>query len=250
MSIAAPKQSDVPRFEHIVTREDESFLWRRDDYPWERNVWNYHPEVEIHLIKNASGIAFVGDYIGEFGPGYLTIVGGGLPHDWVTALHPGQRIAGRDTILQFDSERILRFRDQIPELAELDGFMHRIQRGVAFTGSTAVTPREIFEDHLRLRVEGDLEEDLRRNYSKDVVLLTSNSDFVGHDGIRVSAARLDEQLPDASFTFLSKRVHGPYAFLIWEGRSSHLDATSGADSFVIENDKIVFQSIHYALADR
>ncbi|MBE0579539.1 hypothetical protein [Devosia sp.] len=94
MSTAAPKPSDVPRFERIVTREDESFLWRRDDYPWERNVWNYHPEVEIHLINNASGIAFVGDYIGEFGPGHLTIVGGGLPHDWVTTLNPGQRIEG------------------------------------------------------------------------------------------------------------------------------------------------------------
>lgn len=81
------------------------------------------------------------------------------------------------------------------------------------------TAREVFEDHLRLRVEGELEEDLRRNYSKDMVLLTSNSELVGHDAIRASAARLDEQLPDASFTFLSKRVHGPYAFLIWEGRS-------------------------------
>src|SRR5690606_1191840 len=128
MSVAAPRPSDVPRFEHIVTREDESFLWRRDDYPWERNVWNYHPEVEIHLVRNASGIAFVGDYIGEFGPGHLTIVGGGLPHDWVTTLHPGQRIEGRDTILQFDPGRILRIRDQFPELAELDGFFQRIQR--------------------------------------------------------------------------------------------------------------------------
>jgi AraC-like DNA-binding protein len=137
MSTTVPKQSDVPRFEHIVTREDESFLWRRDDYPWERNVWNYHPEVEIHLINDASGIAFVGDHIGEFGPGHLTVVGGGLPHDWVTTLNPGQRIEGRDTILQFDAGRILRFRDQIPELAELDGFMQRIQRGVAFTGPTA-----------------------------------------------------------------------------------------------------------------
>lgn len=38
-------------------------------------------------------------------------------------------------------------------------------------------PREVFEEHLRLRVERDLEEDLRRNYSKGVVLLTSNSDL-------------------------------------------------------------------------
>ncbi|TIW73580.1 MAG: AraC family transcriptional regulator, partial [Mesorhizobium sp.] len=71
----------VPSFEHIVTEASDSFLWRLDDYPWERNVWNFHPEYEIHLLRKSSGVALVGDHIGEFGPGYLAIVGGGLPHD-------------------------------------------------------------------------------------------------------------------------------------------------------------------------
>ena len=43
-----------PVFEQIVTGEKESFLWRCDDYPWERNVWNVHPEYELHLVRNAS----------------------------------------------------------------------------------------------------------------------------------------------------------------------------------------------------
>ena len=109
------------------------------------------------------------------------------------------------------------------------------------------TPTEVFEEHLRLRAEGLLEEDIQRNYSDDVVLLTSNSDLVGHDAIRTSASRLAEQLPDAQVTFLSKRVHGHYAFLVWEGRSPNLNAISGADSFLIQDGKIVFQSIHYLL---
>jgi AraC-like DNA-binding protein len=186
MSITAPKLSDVPRFEHIVTREDQSFLWRRDDYPWERNVWNYHPEVEIHLIRNASGIAFVGDHIGEFGPGHLAIVGGGLPHDWVTTLNPGQRIEGRDVILQFDAARILRFRDQIPELAELDGFMHRIQRGVAFTGQTAVGAGALLERIGELeglqRLIGFLELLQMMASAQDYVLLSSAHFMPDQDG--------------------------------------------------------------------
>jgi len=40
----------APSFEHIVTEASDSFLWRLDDYPWERNVWNFHPEYEIHLL--------------------------------------------------------------------------------------------------------------------------------------------------------------------------------------------------------
>ena len=96
----------APAFEHIVTEASDSFLWRLDDYPWERNVWNFHPEYEIHLLRKSSGVVLVGDHIGEFGPGYLTIVGGGLPHDWVTAVQPGELIEGRDIVLQFDAQRL------------------------------------------------------------------------------------------------------------------------------------------------
>jgi len=49
-----PQCQQISRaFEHIVTNANETFLWRADDYPWERNAWNYHPEIEIHF----SGIA-------------------------------------------------------------------------------------------------------------------------------------------------------------------------------------------------
>jgi hypothetical protein len=40
-----------PRFEQVLTAENETFLWRIDDYPWARFVWNFHPEFEIHLIR-------------------------------------------------------------------------------------------------------------------------------------------------------------------------------------------------------
>ena len=109
------------------------------------------------------------------------------------------------------------------------------------------TPEEVFEDHLRLRLEGKLEEDLRRNYSEDVLLLTVNSNARGHDAIRMSAARLRQQLPQARFNIATRQVNGPYALLIWSAKSARLDAVEGADSFVIENGKIVFQSIHYGL---
>ncbi len=32
--------------------------------------------------------------------------------------------------------------------------------------------REVIEDHIRLQIAGQFEEDLRRNYAEDVVLLT------------------------------------------------------------------------------
>lgn len=110
------------------------------------------------------------------------------------------------------------------------------------------SPEEVFEDHLRLRLEGNLAEDLRRNYAEDVVLLTVNSNARGHDAIRMSAERLNQQLPDAEFNIVAKQVNGPYTLLIWSAKSAHLDAVEGADSFVIREGKIVFQSIHYVCA--
>lgn len=110
------------------------------------------------------------------------------------------------------------------------------------------TPEEVFEDHLRLRLQGNLEEDLQRNYSEDVVLLTVNSNVRGHGALRMSAERLSQQLPEAQFSITAKQVGGPYALLIWSAKSSRFDAVEGADSFVIQKGKIVFQSIHYGLA--
>lgn len=127
---------NVPTFEHIVTDVTETFLWRVDNYPWERNVWNYHPEIEIHLLRHTSGMAFVGDYIGEFHPGYLTVIGCNLPHDWVTATAPGEIIEGRDVVIQFDPDRIRNITAMLPEFAQLENFFIRAERGLIFYGQT------------------------------------------------------------------------------------------------------------------
>ena len=134
-----------PTYEHIITNADETFLWRLDDYPWERNVWNYHPEIEIHLLRNASGMAFVGDHIGEFHPGYLTIVGSNLPHDWVTPTEPGEIIRGRDVIIQFDPERVMSISAMLPEVAQLNSFFARSERGLVFHGESRRIATEIID---------------------------------------------------------------------------------------------------------
>lgn len=123
-------------FEYVLTSADESFLWRQDNYPWERNVWNFHPEIEIHLVTNTGGVAFVGDYIGEFDPGHLAFVGSNLPHDWVTQVAPGELIMGRDIVIQFDPEKIIGAAAILPELAGLNELLERAKRGLAFTGQT------------------------------------------------------------------------------------------------------------------
>lgn len=148
---AAFMSANPPTFEHIVPNANEAFLFRVDDYPWERNVWNYHPEIEIHLLRKASGMAFVGDHIGEFGPGYLTVIGPNLPHDWVTATEPGEIIKGRDVVIQFDPLKLTEMAKFFPEVKQLDAFLTRSERGLVFTGGTLEEARDMIERMIDLK---------------------------------------------------------------------------------------------------
>ncbi|WP_049823863.1 AraC family transcriptional regulator [Bradyrhizobium sp. WSM2254] len=126
-----------PRFEQVLTAENETFLWRIDDYPWARSVWNFHPEFEIHLIRKSTGTVFIGDYIGEFSPGHLTIVGSGLPHNWVSHIRTGEIVAARDLVVQFDPEKLKKASTHLPEVAALEKFFELALRGILFSGDTA-----------------------------------------------------------------------------------------------------------------
>jgi AraC-like DNA-binding protein len=134
-----------PRFEQILPPENESFLWRIDDYPWARSVWNSHPEYEVHLIRRSHGTAFIGDYIGDFSPGHLTVIGSWLPHNWVSHIEDGEIIQSRDLILQFDPEILRKTSAFLPEIRGLEKFLTIALRGALFTEATAGAGQEMLE---------------------------------------------------------------------------------------------------------
>ena len=112
------------------------------------------------------------------------------------------------------------------------------------------TTQEVFEDHLRCRLEGDVIGDAWRNYDERVIILSGKGVFEGRKGILRSADILDKELKNGSFEFHTVHITGDYAFLEWSANSSDAVIHDGADSFVIENGKIVFQSIHYTVVKR
>jgi len=133
-------------FEHISIPDDQSFIWRIDDYPWRRNVWNYHPEIEIHLIRASSGICYIGDYIGNFEPGHLIMIGSNLPHNWITLPADGKLIEKRDIVVQFDPTSFVRASSLIPELQELKALFNRATLGLEFMGEDANACAHILEE--------------------------------------------------------------------------------------------------------
>lgn len=126
------------------------------------------------------------------------------------------------------------------------------------------TAQEVLDDHLNLaedwgaedvaeriaeeNIERIVEEDLRRNVSEDIVILTNRGTFRGHEGVRQLARMLAEELPEhRSFEYTYKAVEGRMGFLEWAYEDAGVRVRDGADSYLIEDGKIVAQTIHYTV---
>ncbi len=109
---------------------------------------------------------------------------------------------------------------------------------------------EVFEDHLALAQEGELEADLIRNVATDIVLLTTYGVFRGYDGVRKAAALLEEQVGRTTYTYRSRLCHGEHAFLEWSAESDLGSIDDGADSYLIRDGRIQSMTIHYTVRAR
>ncbi|WP_416417290.1 AraC family transcriptional regulator [Paenarthrobacter aromaticivorans] len=125
--------------EVIPPDPNHSVRWHEHDYPSPVARWNYHPEYEIHLIRKGTGKFIVGDHIGTFEAGHVSIVGSGLPHDWVSDLMPGEVLENRDAVIQFDGKWVEQTASLVPEMAEVKPLLEQSARGIEFLGESAKT---------------------------------------------------------------------------------------------------------------
>ncbi|MGY2746303.1 AraC family transcriptional regulator [Arthrobacter sp. UYCu723] len=123
--------------EVIPADPNHSVRWNEHDYPSPLARWNYHPEYEIHLIRKGTGKFIVGDHIGTFEAGHVSLVGSGLPHDWVSDLEPGEVLERRDAVVQFDGKWVQQAASMVPEMAEIEPLLAQSARGIEFLGRSA-----------------------------------------------------------------------------------------------------------------
>jgi AraC-like DNA-binding protein len=131
--------------EVIPLDPNHSVRWNQHDYPSPVARWNYHPEYEIHLIRKGTGKFIVGDHIGTFEAGHVSIVGSGLPHDWVSDLEPGEVLENRDAVIQFDGKWVEQAASLVPEMAEVKPLLEQSARGIEFLGRSAETAAAAIE---------------------------------------------------------------------------------------------------------
>lgn len=112
------------------------------------------------------------------------------------------------------------------------------------------TPEEVFDDHLALAAEHRFDEDIERNVAPHCVILERRGVFRGREGARELARLLEDELPDAPYTYTNRLLVDRFAFLEWTAEAEHTHVHDGADSFVIEDGWIVAQTIHYTVEPR
>jgi AraC-like DNA-binding protein len=136
----------APDFEVIVCAPSESFRWNVHDYPHHLAKWHHHPEYELHLIQESSGEMMIGDYVGDFQAGCLVLTGPDLPHNWVSAIPPGELVANRDMLIQFSADFADKVISLCPEFHDFGVLFADAAHGVEFSGATAETARRLLRE--------------------------------------------------------------------------------------------------------
>ena len=105
------------------------------------------------------------------------------------------------------------------------------------------SPKQVLEDHLRLRSACRLEDDLSRNYAEDVIVFGSEGRFDGHDGIRRTAEILGTHVNEGNYAYLEQHTDGEIAYLTWTATEDGYEI-HGSDTFLIRDGQILVQTIH------
>ena len=73
-----------PALEKVHPREGSSFKVGIYEQSYFKRSWHYHPEAEILLILDGFGKRLVGDHVEKFEKHDLVLIGGNLPHAWIS----------------------------------------------------------------------------------------------------------------------------------------------------------------------
>lgn len=126
-----------PDLELVRIGEKESFKVWEHGYPFHTVRWHFHPEYELHLVCATSGRYFIGDFIGQFVPGNLVLVGPNLPHNWISELADDVSVPLRSQVMQFTEDFITSAIDCFPEMANTRQLFERSRAGVLFSAETS-----------------------------------------------------------------------------------------------------------------
>jgi len=134
----------------IAAEKQSQFYCSYLDLPQFDHPWHFHPEMELTLILESSGIRYVGDNTARFKAGDLILLGPNVPHLWQNSKTDEDSTSrSRALVLQIQPDFLSSVFKSMHGLEPLIELFKNAERGVSFSSNTSksMTPlfREIYE---------------------------------------------------------------------------------------------------------
>lgn len=152
-------ESGSGALEVIVPDADAAVRWASHGYPNSLAKWHHHPQIEFHLIREGSGLMMVGDCVVPCRAGHVALIGSNLPHNWVSDVKPGERLARRDVLCHVRPQTVKALMACFPETARFNLVLRRAARAMVLSGESAQAAGALLEgmgDHDPARRVADL----------------------------------------------------------------------------------------------
>ncbi|SKA63236.1 AraC family transcriptional regulator [Enterovibrio nigricans] len=116
----------------FIQIDDESVCYLEHGVPHNRIHWHVHEQYELHFIVKTHGKVMIGNHLGPFSPGHLSLVGPWLPHNWESHLAVGETHQLRDMVIQFKPELFNIASRAFPELSQFASLLEQAKMGIEF----------------------------------------------------------------------------------------------------------------------
>lgn len=137
-----------PILKIVDTQQSEAFQIMKVQDSYFFPTWHFHPELEIMLVQEGSGIRFVGNSVERFQAGDLVLHGSNIPHLYRSDKEYYDKeteLVSRATVVYFKENFLGDSFWQLPAIAPLKKLLALSRRGIKFRGAS--------RDELQARIE-------------------------------------------------------------------------------------------------
>jgi AraC-like DNA-binding protein len=129
------------RVRHVKVAEqsERSFQLTGEVVPHFYNPLHFHTEIELTYIIQSYGTAFIGDYIGNFKPGDVFLIGEKLPHNFKNAAEffaKDSELKAEALVIHFDYNFLGAGLWSRPEMKDISNLLLEARKGILITGET------------------------------------------------------------------------------------------------------------------
>lgn len=124
-----------PVLAHYPVSADESFFTAFFDNAYNSTPLHYHPEIELVYVVQGAGKKFVGDSLGEFDTGELSLFGPNLPHLYRNHKEyylPDSALRHQSVTIHFKKESFGRDFIDLPQLRHVRTLLEKSKHGIVF----------------------------------------------------------------------------------------------------------------------